>query len=37
MITNAGPRDSGEYTCLATNNAGRASHSIKIQVIENGE
>lgn len=37
LITNAGPRDSGEYACLATNNAGRASHSIKIQVIENGE
>lgn len=37
VITNADPGDSGEYTCLATNNAGRASHSIKVQVTENGE
>ena len=37
QITNAEPKDSGEYTCLASNNAGRASHSIKIQVTENGE
>lgn len=37
QITNAEPKDSGEYTCMASNNAGRASHSIKITVTENGE
>lgn len=37
LITNADPRDSGEYLCLAKNDAGEASHSIKILVREDGE
>ena len=36
IVNRAGPADTGEYTCLAINVAGQASHSIKIEVQENG-